>query len=176
MTLLDNLRNKLKPPVVEIRRVTLDDISFVLELNEKNVEVLSPMDEAKYFYFIDKSEMVAVIEVDGKLAAFLIALREGIDYGSENYIWFSHQYEKFLYVDRIVVDEEFRGQRLGRQIYENVFRHAAETGVDIVTAEVDIIPYNEPSLKFHEAMGFTEVGQQVIRGGEIKVSLQERKI
>ena len=177
MTLLDNLRNKLKPPVVEIRRVTLDDIAFVLELNEKNVEVLSPMDEAKYFYFIDKSEMFDVIEVDGKLAAFLIALREGIDYGSENYIWFSRQYEKFLYIDRIVIDENFRKIGLGRYLYEYVFQHAEDTGVSVVTAEVDILPvYNEPSFGFHKEMGFEEVGQQIIRGGDVKVSLQARPV
>ena len=41
---------------------------------------------------------------------------------------------------------------------------------------IDIIPYNGPSLKFHEAMGFKEVGQQVIRGGEIKVSLEVRQV
>ena len=42
--------------------------------------------------------------------------------------------------------------------------------------EVDTIPYNEPSLKFHEAMGFHEVGEQIIRGGTVKVSLQAREI
>ncbi len=174
MALLDKIRKKHKAPDITIRPVALEDISFVLDLNETNVEVLSPMDETRFFYFIDKSELFQVIEADGIPAAFLICLREGIDYDSENYIWFSKQYEKFLYVDRIVIAEESRGQGLGKQIYENVFRHAAETGVGTVTAEVDVIPYNEPSLKFHEAMGFTEVGQQVIRGGEIKVSLQER--
>ena len=41
-----------------------------------------------------------------------------------------------------------------------------------LTCEVDTIPYNETSLKFHEAMGFREVGEQIIRGGAIKVSLK----
>lgn len=158
---------------VTIRDVQLQDIAFVLDLNEVNVEVLSPMDEHKFFYFVDHSDMFQIAEVNGVPAAFLIALREGLtDYGSENYIWFSRQYERFLYVDRIVIDEKFRGTGLGRRLYEGVFERARQEDVRVVTAEIDIIPYNEPSLKFHEAMGFAEVGQQVIRGGQIKVSLQ----
>lgn len=163
--------------IITIRDAGMQDAEYILNLNEVNVEVLSPMDLNKYRYFLECSDMFQVAEVNGEPAAFLIALREGIaDYTSENYIWFSGQYDKFLYVDRIVIDEKFRGCGLGRKFYEGVFEHAAKAGLPVVTAEIDIEPYNEPSLKFHEEMGFEEVGQQVIRGGEIKVSLQVRRI
>jgi predicted GNAT superfamily acetyltransferase len=161
---------------INIRPAQAADMAFILTLNETNVEVLSPMDGARFAYFMEVSDLFQIAEVDGKPAAFLIALREGIpDYTSENYIWFSKQYERFLYIDRIVIGEGFRHDGLGRQLYQEVFQRAADCGVDTVTAEVDIIPYNDPSLKFHKAMGFREVGQQVIRGGEIKVSLQVRE-
>ena len=163
--------------IVKIRDAGIKDADYILNLNEENVEVLSPMDLDKYRYFLDCSDMFQVAEVNGEPAAFLIALREGIaDYTSENYIWFSGQYDRFLYVDRIVIDEKFRGYGLGRRLYEGVFAQAAKAGVSVVTAEIDIEPYNEPSLKFHEAMGFEEVGQQVIRGGQIKVSLQAKQL
>ena len=162
---------------IVIRDVTTDDCVFVLDLNEANVEVMSPMRVSNFLYFTDACELFKVVEVDGKPAAFVIALREGVsDYTSENYIWFCNHYEKFLYVDRVVIDEEFRRRGIARSIYEHVFEHAEKTNVPIVTAEVDIIPYNDPSLKFHEEMGFREVDQQVIRGGKIKVSLQVRDI
>lgn len=161
---------------VLIRNVEEKDKDFVLELNRVNVEVLSPMDEEKFDYFVKVSDLFQVAEANGEPVAFLIALREGIpDYTSENYIWFLKQYEKFLYVDRIVIDEKARGLGIGRTIYNGVFAKAVQAGIDKVTAEVDIIPYNDPSLKFHKEMGFKEVGQQVIRGGEIKVSLQVRE-
>ena len=161
---------------VEIRNVEEKDKDFVLELNRTNVEVLSPMDDERFQYFVKVSDMFQIVEADGEPVAFLIALREGLpDYTSENYIWFSKQYEQFLYVDRIVIDDKARGLGIGRKLYEGVFERAASSGIDKVTAEVDVIPYNGPSLKFHEAMGFKEVGQQVIRGGEIKVSLQVRE-
>lgn len=182
---------------MKIRDYQKKDEDFVLECNRVNVEVLSPMDAEKLDYFRRVSELFQVVElssgsgvyggdepgesgesaISGEPAAFLIALREGIpDYTSENYIWFSQQYDKFLYVDRIVIDERYRGRGIGRDLYEGVFEHARKTGVPVVTAEIDIRPYNEPSLKFHEEMGFEEVGQQVIRGGEIEVSLQARPV
>jgi predicted GNAT superfamily acetyltransferase len=131
------------------------------------------MDRAKADYFRQTAELFKVVEVDGQPAGFMIVMREGADYTSENYIWFSQQYEKFLYIDRIVIDEHFRKIGLGRYLYEYVFQYAEDTGVSVVTAEVDILPvYNEPSFGFHKEMGFEEVGQQIIRGGDVKVSLQ----
>ena len=162
---------------IEMRDLRKSDYDFVLRINEENVEVLSPMDRAKVEYFEGCADMFKVVEVDGKLAAFCIVLREGEEaYTSENYRWFSKNYEKFLYLDRIVIDEPFRRLGIGRMLYEATFDRAKETGVSVVTLEVDTIPYNEPSLKFHEAMGFHEVGEQIIRGGTVKVSLQAREI
>lgn len=152
-------------------------MDFILALNETNVEVLSPMDEARFAYFMEVSDLFQVAEVDGAPVAFLIALREGIpDYTSENYKWFSKMYERFLYVDRVVIDEAFRGLGLGRRLYLGVFDRAVFCGIDTVTAEIDTVPYNETSLAFHKAMGFEEIGQQVIRCGEVQVSLQRKEL
>ena len=160
-----------------IRDVREADLDYVLALNEKDVVVLSPMDRAKADYFRQTAELFKIVEVDGQPAGFLIVMREGADYTSENYIWFSQQYEQFLYIDRIVIDENFRKIGLGRCLYEYVFQYAEDTGVSVVTAEVDILPvYNEPSFGFHKEMGFEEVGQQIIRGGDVKVSLQAHPV
>lgn len=162
---------------IVIRTIQEKDIPFVLRVNEENVEVLSPMDEAKLRRFMGYADMLQVVEADGELAAFMIVLREGIDeYDSENYRWFCKHYEKFLYIDRVVIDEPFRSMGIGRMMYEAVFAQARANGVGSVTAEIDTIPYNEASLKFHDVMGFKEVGEQLIRNNTIKVSLQERTI
>ena len=161
--------------MIRIRDLMDEDRDFVLACNRDNVEVLSPMDQDKLEYFRENSEMFRVVTIDDEPAAFLIVLREGLDdYTSENYIWFNGKYQRFLYVDRIVIDEKFRRYGIGKALYEEVFAHARSTDVPVVTAEIDIRPYNEPSLRFHERMGFREVGQQVIRGGQIEVSLQAR--
>ena len=157
---------------IVIRDVRPEDYDFILNVNEINVEVLSPMPMERMLWLKEMSELFLTAEVDGVPAAFLIAIREGKPYDSENYVWFSEKYPEFLYIDRIVIDETFRADGLGRRLYDAVKEHARATGVKVVTCEVDTIPYNETSLKFHEAMGFKEVGEQIIRGGAIKVSLK----
>ena len=157
---------------IVIRNARPEDYDFILKVNEVNVEVLSPMPMERMLWLKEMSDMFVVAEVNGELAAFLIAIREGQPYDSENYVWFSEKYPQFLYIDRIVIDEPFRAAGLGRALYQAVKDRAIETGVKVVTCEVDTIPYNETSLKFHEAMGFREVGEQIIRGGAIMVSLK----
>ena len=164
----------------EIEDVTPADYPFVLRVNEENVEVLSPMDEERLAYFLENAELFKVIKMDGERAAFIIAIKDGArndspDYGV-NYAWFSQRYPRFLYVDRIVIDQPFRRMGLGRKIYEFVENHAREIDSPYVTCEVDTLPYNEASLKFHDEMGYVEVGTQVIRGGTVEVSMRAKKI
>ena len=154
------------------------DYPFILALNAANVDVLAPMDEEKIKLFAEWAELFQIAEVDGEPAAFLIVLREGVaDYWSENYKWFSARYPRFLYVDRIVIDEPYRKFGLGRRLYRAVIDHARATDIPVVTAEIDTEPvYNDASLRFHAAMGFREAGTQFVRNGTIKVSLQALEI
>jgi predicted GNAT superfamily acetyltransferase len=162
---------------LKIRKMEEKDYPFILRVNEENVEVLSPMDENRIQEFSAWSELFLMAEMDGEPVAFLLALREGLaDYDSENYLWFSKNYEKFLYIDRIVIDEPYRRRGVGRKLYQAVFRYAKEAEIPFVTAEIDTEPYNEVSLGFHQAMGFREVGTQMVRNNSIRVSLQEAAV
>lgn len=151
------------------------DWPAVLALNAESEEVLAPMDEARLRRFAHWADLILTAEREGRTAGFLIALREGLSYESENYRWFSQRYPCFLYVDRMVIGAPWRGQGLGRQSYRRIFDRARETGVPVVTAEIDTEPvYNAASLGLHAAMGFREVGTQYVRGETIRVSLQAR--
>lgn len=162
---------------IVIRPAEERDYPFILRVNDENVEVLSPMDEAHLREFAQWADALWMADVDGAPAAFLVALREGVDaYKSENYVWFSRHYEKFLYIDRVVIDAPFRQRGLGKALYEAVFQRARACGVSHVTAEIDTIPYNAASLAFHEGAGFREVGEQFVRGGTVKVSLQAAEV
>lgn len=120
---------------------------------------------------------VIVAESDGAPAAFAIVLREGFEgYDSENHRWFAARYPRFVYVDRIAIDSPYRGMGIGRALYEEVFELARASATPVVTAEIDTIPYNGPSLKFHASMGFHEVGTQFVRSNGVQVSLQEARV
>lgn len=159
-----------------IRPACEKDYDFILKTNLDNVEVLSPMDNAKMLKLSETSELFLVAEIDDQPAAFLLAFREGVDYQSENYRWFSAKYEKFLYVDRIAIAEPYRHRGIGRKLYETVFEHARQSEVPFVTCEIDTIPYNAISLNFHKQLGFHEVGTQFVKLNSVTVSLQEAAV
>ena len=46
----------------------------------------------------------------------------------------------------------------------------------LLAAAITTVPYNEESLAFHAKMGFTEVGEQLIRDGAVKISQQVKEI
>ena len=96
----------------------------------------------------------------------------GAPYENDNFSWFSKLYQRFIYVDRVVVSSECRGQRLGSMLYEDVFRHARSNAIPLVTCEYNLIPSNEPSRLFHDKFGFKEKGTQWVANGTKQVSLQ----
>ena len=155
--------------IVDISRQHYEEI---LRLNRDNVEMLSPLDEQGLDELVGMADMARTVLVDGKVAAFVIALREGSRYQSVNYKWFSERLERFLYVDRVVVAEGCRHASLGTQLYAEVFAKARLQQLPAVTAEINIEPENRPSLLFHKKMGFVEQGTQPIDGGKKVVSMQ----
>jgi predicted GNAT superfamily acetyltransferase len=148
------------------------DFGQILGLNEESVRFLSPLTPARLERLHQQAACHRVVEREGRVAAFLLALREGSAYDSPNYQWFAGHYDKFLYVDRIVVAAAHRGQGLGHRLYTDLFAFARRTGARRVTCEFDSYPPNEASRRFHEHYGFKEVGTQSVAAGTKQVSLR----
>jgi uncharacterized protein len=155
-----------------IRAANASDHAAILALNAESVHFLSPLDEARLRHLDRQAAYHRVVEIDGQVVAFLLALREGADYDSVNYRWFADRFEHFLYVDRVVVSEARQGQRLGAALYDDLFAFARSQNIGRITCEFDIDPPNEASRKFHARYGFQEVGTQSAAGGNKRVSLQ----
>jgi predicted GNAT superfamily acetyltransferase len=95
----------------------------------------------------------------GNVVGFCIVLPPGTEYTSVNYRWFCERYDSFVYLDRVAVDEAARGAGIGAALYAEVERRAAGTA-ELFTLEVNLRPRNDGSLRFHDRLGFVEVGQQ----------------
>jgi predicted GNAT superfamily acetyltransferase len=154
------------------RLANASDFDAMLALNRESEHFLSPLTRDRLEVLHVQAALHRVLEFDGEVVAFVLALREGTGYDSVNYRWFLGRYAQFLYVDRVVVAVSQQGRGLGRVLYEAVFDHARETGVSVVTCEYDIDPPNPASERFHRAFGFAEVGRQAVAGGKKRVSLQ----
>lgn len=69
---------------------------------------------------------------------------------------------KTLYIDDICVDENARGQHVGKRIYEHVLAYAKENGFYNVT--LNVWSCNPTAMKFYESLGLVpyKVGMEHI--------------
>ncbi len=159
-----------------IRESHETDFQTIVDINDAEVRQTSPMDIKRLRDLDHISTYHRVVEVEGKVAAFLLAMRENCLYRNENYEWFSSRYAKFLYIDRIVVDAKYGASKIGTMLYRDIFHYARSHNIPFITCEYNIIPLNEPSRVFHDKFGFKEVGTQWTANGTKRVSLQAVEI
>ena len=160
---------------MQIQNVTADDLDDVLALNEAAVPHVNSIDLDQMRWFADNAFFFKTAKIDDCLAGFLIGLRPGLDYGSENYRWFCENYGDFGYVDRVAVDAEARRFGVASRLYEE-FEGALSGEVDVMTCEVNTRPPNESSMRYHETHGFERVATQETEGGSKEVALLEKKL
>ena len=110
---------------------------------------------------------------------FITLIEPGVStYGSPNLRWFEawqdREERSLIYVDRIAVAESARGSGLGEALYRHAFAQFADR--EVIAAEVNTIPDNPGSHRFHDRLGFVRVGQQVFTEGEKAVAYYIRKL
>ncbi len=157
-----------------LRDALLEDLDEVLALNEANVPAVGDVAIDKMHWFREHAHYFRVAVAEDRLAAFLIGLRPGTSYESSNYLWFCQNYDDFAYVDRIAVAEHARRFGLASRLYDDFATAMAEA--EIMTCEVNILPPNPSSMRFHERMGFRQVGTIEYEPGAKAVALMERRL
>ena len=156
-----------------LRDATETDRPVILALNAESVHFLSPMDAARLAALSRAASYLRVIEEDGTVAAFLLAFRKGDDYEGVNFAWFSARYSDFLYIDRVVVAQDFRGRRFADRLYDDLEAFAQAQGTPRLTCEVNAEPPNPVSLRFHERRGFRAVGLERYAGKTVAMLCHE---
>ena len=163
-----------------IRALLPADLPLLLALNNAAVPAVNELDAPALAALVEHSHLaVAVIDDDvdngndaaAEVLGFAILFVAGAEYASENYRWFSQRSTDFLYVDRIVVADGFRGQGLGQVLYDAIFGAARRELLAEVLCEVNLEPPNPGSLAFHGRLGFAEVGQLSTKDDTVVVSL-----
>lgn len=163
--------------IVALRDVEDTDIDRLVEMNRLAVPAVNEITAEEFRWFKDHASYFRVAEEEQKrsLLGFLIALEPGLPYASANYRWFCTQYDAFVYVDRVVIDEAARGTGTGSQLYADLTVWATPD-IPRITCEVNKRPPNPVSLGFHHKHGFVEVGEQDTEGGKKTVALLSREL
>jgi uncharacterized protein len=153
-----------------LRPMTADDHAAVVALNDRHVHLTAPMDEARLVELASAAEHADVIEVDGQFAGFVITFAVGASYDGVHFAWFAERYDDYCYLDRIVIHEDFQRRGLGTWVYDEL---EGSCGRPVFALEVNLDPPNEPSLAFHRARGFNEVGQSDASGHLVSLMVKQ---
>ncbi|BAM86138.1 putative acetyltransferase, GNAT family [Bradyrhizobium oligotrophicum S58] len=156
-------------PPVTITPVTSADLraeperaAALLALNNAHASELSWLTPDAFAHLLDQAWRAWQI---GAADALMIALDHEAAYDNPNHRWFLGRYDRFVYVDRIVVAPAARGLGLARRLYEQLIRAAAAAGHARLVCEVNLDPPNPQSDAFHAALGFEAVATASIHGG-----------
>jgi predicted GNAT superfamily acetyltransferase len=142
------------------------DEPAVLALNNAHAAELSWLEAPELLRLIAAAFHARKV---GALEAFLLTFDQSADYGSPNFLWFKQRYPRFVYVDRVVTAAEARGKGHARRLYAELFDIARVAGHGVVVCEVNAEPPNPASDAFHASLGFQEVGEASIHGGQKRV-------
>lgn len=160
-----------------MRSYDQSDAEAVLAINAECVPEVGTMNAEKLAYFEKSASFFVVVEVDHEVVGFLIGLDEhATDYSSPNYAWFAERYPVFAYVDRIAISESGRGLGLGPDMYRAFEAWAFGHGKPALLAEVNTIPDNPRSHRFHELFGFVELGRCQPYGPDEEVAMYEKPL
>lgn len=140
--------------------ITPDLIPALHQLNQDHAVELSSLSLVEFTALVQKAAYARALGSDGLLLTF----DQDADYDSQNFLWFRERYERFIYVDRIVISPSRRGQGFARLLYEDLIEWAHGAGYERITAEFNSEPLNLGSEAFHEAMGFQTVGEAALEG------------
>jgi uncharacterized protein len=156
-----------------LRESTRADWRRMLELNLASERELSPLDEQRLEWILSLAHRDVVAERGREIAGFALAIPQGTEYDSENYRWFAARFERFLYLDRIVVGESQRRHGVGTQLYDAM--EIAAVPFERMVCEVNLQPPNPASLAFHIARGYTEI-DRLEHGSEKLVALLGKEL
>src|SRR5690606_10483358 len=98
--------------LLPIDAVAPSDEAAILSLNNRHAEELSWLEEERLSLLLGQAFYARRI---GTVEAFIMTFDQDASYDSPNFLWLKQRYPRFVYVDRVVVDEAARGRGHARR-------------------------------------------------------------
>jgi predicted GNAT superfamily acetyltransferase len=138
-------------------------LARLLQLNNAHAQETSELASSAFARMIVGSYLALTLQPPFSL---MLCFDQDAAYDSPNFLWFKTRYPRFVYVDRVIVDERLRGRGAARALYELLFAQARADRHRFVVCEVNDDPPNPASHAFHQRMGFEPVGQAKLPNGK----------
>jgi len=134
-----------------IGEITPDHYDQILKINAEFVHWLSPLDQDDLTKLLNLSHYTRQID---NAAGVLIGYAHDVEYDHKNLRWLRPRFDKFFYIDRIIIDASAQGKGYGRILYEDFEAEARRRDLQRLVCEVNTKPDNPGSHRFHERFGF----------------------
>ncbi len=155
-----------------VRDLTSEDLVIAHSINQENVPAVGHESFDDFVEIFAICNIALALEDAEVVRGFCFVLPPGTTYDSPNYLFFADRFDDFVYLDRVAITAGHQGRGGGVLLYREVERRAAAPWF---TLEVNVVPPNEGSLRFHRREGFEEVAQEETRPGKV-VSLMAKKL
>jgi uncharacterized protein len=132
------------------------ELTACLDLNNRHKIELSELDAAELARLVS---IAFYARGTRNPMSMLLAYDQSADYASPNFLWFKARFDRFVYIDRVVVAADGRGLGLASRLYADLVEASLSAGHIRIVAEVNSDPPNPVSDAFHAVRGFTEVGR-----------------
>lgn len=163
-----------------IRPYTSSDLPALHAINVAGEPGVGPVSQDELDAILAEGTCFVSVDAGAEPDGFILLVAPGADYHSPNFRWFEERLlsgtaPDFIYVDRIAIAASAQGEGLGAALYETAFdAFRGKTGA--ITCEVNTLPPNPGSIRFHERLGFKPVGEQVFTPGKKAVVYLERAL
>ena len=139
-------------------------LSSFYEINQQQVPKVGSVSLEEFINLIKISNISYGFIKKGICLGFVICLRENTNYQSINYKFFQKRHDRFFYIDRIAIANEYQSSGLGSNFYNKLLSIKEKFNIPIC-AEVNIDPPNELSINFHRKYGFSNITERTIKEG-----------
>ena len=154
--------------MIELIDYTDDMFDFVLDSNNINKPQVGFLKSERLELLINQANYCKVAKFKGEFAGFLLCLPESQEYDSLNYQWVSKRFSNFVYIDRISVLPKFQNEKIGSALYTDLIYFSAIEEYNSILCEVNIMPPNPGSIRFHKRFDFEECGSQFKEAGTLE--------
>ncbi len=161
---------------ITIRDIKEEDIEKVHRINQRNIPNVSDITMEDLKWLCQRACFKKLVEDKEGIFGFILCFFPGHPYESPNYQWFVKNYDNFLYIDRIAIDERGQGKGIGSLLYGELEGFGTDSNSECLCCEVNIRPTNELSMRFHEKHKFEKVGEQDTETGKKTVALLTKRL
>jgi predicted GNAT superfamily acetyltransferase len=160
------------------RNIEIADLARVLEINNANTPGVSELTMTELEADLNHALHALAIENEsGEICAFCVTFAPDAPDAGDNHRWFAERYKSFVYLDRIAIDSNHQNRGLGALLYQSVEQHMLKFAEhSLLCCEVNLEPPNPGSLRFHQRIGFTEVGQSIPENANYRVSYLSKSV